>query len=155
NYFPNSLNKGGCPFTASAEKGGFVHVPEAVAGRKVRERSESFKDFYSQAALFLHSMAPPERSHIVKALQFELGKVLRKEIRQRTVEVLGRIDGALAADVAGGLGLGAPRKAEAPRPPTGRTVDKSPALSMLGPTQMEVIAKAGLGGKKVAVLVDK
>ena len=85
NYHPNSLG-GGCPFLASAERGGYTHVAEPVAGRKVRERSESFKDFYSQAALFLHSMSPPERSHIVKACQLELGKVTRKDSYWKIVE---------------------------------------------------------------------
>ena len=42
-YFPNSLGRG-CPALSGLEEGGYVHYAERVEGRKVRERSESFKD---------------------------------------------------------------------------------------------------------------
>jgi hypothetical protein len=57
NYFPNSLG-GGCPMTAPENLGGSVHYTEKVEGHKVRERSESFKDHFSQATMFWMGMVP-------------------------------------------------------------------------------------------------
>jgi catalase len=104
NYFPNSLG-GGCPMAALG-KGGYVHVPARTEGAKTRARSESFLDHFSQAAMFLNSMSPPERQHLVDACRFELGKVVRKEIRERVVsQIFARIDPAFAADVARAIGV--------------------------------------------------
>jgi len=107
NYFPNSLG-GGCPVLAPQEMGGYVHHAEKVEGRKVRERSESFKDFYSQATMFWNSQSPPEKEHIVQALQFELGMVESKEVRQRMLGRLAYVDAQLAAWVAQGIGVEVP-----------------------------------------------
>lgn len=82
NYWPNSL-AGGCPMMAPENMGGYVHHAERVEGHKIRARSESFNDHYSQATLFWNSMTEPEKKHIVKAAHFELGKVMSKEIRRR------------------------------------------------------------------------
>ena len=53
------------------------HVVSATldAGDKVRQRSETFADHYSQARLFWRSMSEPEQRHIVNAFTFELSKV--------------------------------------------------------------------------------
>ncbi|ATB32142.1 catalase [Melittangium boletus] len=137
NYFPNSLG-GGCPFLASAEQGAYRHFPEKVTGEKIRKRAESFQDHFSQAGLFFRSMSKPEREHIILALQFELGKVEREEVRKRVVDqILVNIDSELATEVAEGLGLPVPvmtavkgkieKVAESLGVPR---LDKSPALSM-------------------------
>ncbi|HET6346009.1 MAG TPA: catalase, partial [Myxococcota bacterium] len=104
NYSPNSI-AGGCPMSAGAAHGGFVHFPEAVEGTKTRERPESFADHFSQATLFWTSMTPPERRHIVNAFGFELGKVRRVHIRERVVGLLAHIDGELARQVAEKIGV--------------------------------------------------
>jgi catalase len=72
-YSPNSLG-GGCPRTASAEEGGYVHYTEKVDGRKIRERSESFKDHFSQATMFWHSITKPEQDRLVSAIHFRAGQ---------------------------------------------------------------------------------
>ena len=51
NYEPNSLG-GGCPMQKMMQEGGFVSHPEAMDGTKIRARSPSFSDHFSQAALF-------------------------------------------------------------------------------------------------------
>jgi catalase len=108
NYFPNSLG-GGCPMMAPESAGGYVHYMEKVDGRKVRERSESFKDHFSQATLFWNSMSSFEQKRIVKALHFELGKVESKEVRVRMVnEILNNISHELAAKTAEGIGVDPP-----------------------------------------------
>jgi catalase len=95
-------------------------------------RSESFADHFSQAALFYNSMSQPEKDHIAAAYQFELGKVTKPEIRARVVnEIIANFDAKLAAQVAEGLGLPAPKKGTAKL--TGPK--ESPALSLLNRVQ--------------------
>lgn len=123
NYTPNSLG-GGCPAIAGADETAFRHLTEAVSGHKIRKRSPSFEDHYSQAALFWHSMAEWEQQHIVEAFRFELGKVMTKEVRERTVAQLARVDQTLAVAVAEGIGVAPPKTAADTPKPT-----PSPALS--------------------------
>ncbi|MEU6254642.1 catalase [Streptomyces sp. NPDC047043] len=123
NYFPNSLG-GGCPAHAGVDGHAYTHYAERVDGAKIRKRSESFKDHYSQPAMFLHSMADWERQHIVAAFRFELGKVGARTVRARTVEQLAKVDAELAAEVARGVGV--------PEPAVQQSAHKldSPALSL-------------------------
>jgi catalase len=107
-YSPNSL-AGGCPMTASAAEGAFVHHAERVDGRKVRARSDSFQDHFSQATMFWHSISAPEQDHLVEAAHFELGKVETMAVRERMVhEFFNRIDHQLAVRVAQGIGVEPP-----------------------------------------------
>ncbi|MER5434464.1 catalase [Streptomyces sp. NPDC002588] len=107
NYFPNSLG-GGCPAHAGVDGEAITHYAERVDGAKIRRRSPSFQDHYSQPALFWNSMADWEKQHIVQAFRFELGKVETREIRSRTVEQLAHVDGGLATQVARGIGVAEP-----------------------------------------------
>ncbi len=106
-YNPNSLGNG-CPFQAGAMKGGFTSFNERIDASKVRDRSPSFFDFFSQATLFYNSQSEPEKNHIVDALRFELGKVDTVAIRERMLGILTHVDKGLAAQVAYGLGLHIP-----------------------------------------------
>ena len=106
NYEPNSIN--GAPKETPAEKGGYVHYPAKVEGSKVRERSKSFGDHYTQAALFFNSLSVTEREHIRQALQFELGKVTKKDVQQRMIDHLSKVDQQLATLVGTYLGIKAP-----------------------------------------------
>lgn len=144
-YHPNTLG-GGCPFQAGMMKGGFTSYAEKIDASKVRERSESFRDHFSQATLFYNSQSQPEKNHIISALSFELGKVQTVAIRQRMLGILSLIDKDLAGQVGFKLGLAVPKPerpinksipADAPveqyeskivKPP----LDKSAALSMAG-----------------------
>lgn len=156
NYFPNSLRQG-CPMTASQEAGGFVHHMEKVEGHKVRERSDSFKDYFSQAKLFYDSMSEPEKKHILEAFHFELGKVQDKSIRQRMVYMLANVDRTLANEVAKGIGV-SDRSDESmirevakdalPRAKAKRSVNVSPALSQ------ENLKGSSIKGRKIAILID-
>ncbi|MCP9205927.1 catalase [Streptomyces sp. NEAU-Y11] len=123
-YSPNSLG-GGCPAIAGPDGYAFSHYAERVDGAKIRKRSASFQDHYSQAALFWNSMSAWERRHIVDAFRFELGKVGTVEIRERTVGELARIDHGLATAVAEGIGIAVP----APGPDDHKPL-ASPALSL-------------------------
>ncbi|UKB81489.1 catalase [Chryseobacterium sp. MEBOG07] len=103
-YEPNSIG-GGCPYQAMMKEGGFASHQERISGTKVRARSKSFVDHYSQAKLFYNSQSEPEKKHIQKALIFELSKVTIPEIRERVVGQLGYINMDLAEKVADKLGL--------------------------------------------------
>jgi catalase len=159
-YQPNTLG-GGCPFQAGADMGGFVSYAEKMDGQKVRARSASFFDHFSQATLFYNSQSEPEQDHIVKALRFELGKVETPAIRERMVYVLSQIDTTLAGCVADGLGINVPTKIDGPLnmsiPADGnpkqfqpkrndKEVGTSPALSMAN------TLKDSIKTRKVAVL---
>src|SRR5690606_24065323 len=112
-YHPNSLG-GGCPFQAKMSEGGFVSHPEKIEGKKIRTRSKSFLDFFSQPRLFYQSQTDVEKKHIVDAFSFELGKVKREEIREHIVRLLTQVDDDLASRVAKKLGVDYPREPERP-----------------------------------------
>lgn len=140
NYSPNSLG-GGCPMTASAAAGGYVHYAERVDGHKVRARSQSFQDHFSQATLFWNSLSAVEKEHLVEAAHFELGKVETMAVRERMVKLFNEIDHDLAKRVAAGIGVIPP--SQAVRPNHGR---QSPALSQ------ENAVKDTAKSRRVAIL---
>ncbi|PPS64390.1 catalase HPII [Pseudomonas sp. BRM28] len=146
-YEPNSID-GGWPKETppAAQDGGFETYPERIEAHKVRQRSPSFGDHFSQARLFFQSMSPTEQEHIISAYSFELGKVEREHIRAREVnEILANIDLKLAARVAQNLGLPAPKAGTVDVKP--QSLKASPALS-----QMNLLGE-GIKGRKVAILV--
>lgn len=112
-YSPNSLG-GGYPSQVKAADGGFRSYTEKIDARKIRERSRSFFDHYTQATLFFNSQSAPEKQHMIDALRFELGKVDTVAIRQRMIGILTQVDKDLAAQVAYGLGLEVPAGPEQP-----------------------------------------
>ncbi|WP_432221936.1 catalase [Flavobacterium sp. TMP13] len=113
NYHPNSL-AGGCPFQAKVSEGGFSSFEERIDSHKTRGRSESFNDHFGQAKLFFNSQTDAEKSHIVRALRFELGKVETTAIRVRMLGLLSQVDQKLAEQVAKGLGATVPPVLERP-----------------------------------------
>ncbi len=144
NYHPNSIG-GGFPKPASMADS-FSHFRERINGSKVRERSESFSDHFSQARLFLDSLSEAERRHLTNALRFELSKVTLRPVRQRVVdEILAPIDYALALEIAEAVDVNRPdsRKERAKR----SSMKTSPALSMV-PIRQPTIAT-----RRVAALV--
>ncbi len=153
-YHPNSI-AGGCPHLASVDEGAYRHYTQRVDGATIRQRSESFKDFYGQATLFYNSMSEWEKQHIADALTFELGKVEREYIRERVIEQLGHVDHGLATQVAEGLGLAAPAEAQQNH---GRF---SPALSLadqpgsLHTRKVAVLAADGVDGAALEQVLGK
>ncbi|KQN36312.1 hydroperoxidase [Pedobacter sp. Leaf41] len=106
-YGPNGIANQD-PQQVKAADGGFVSYNERIDAKKIRARSRSFFDHFSQARLFFNSQSDPEKNHIIDALSFELGKVKAVEIRERMLAVLAQIDRGLAAEVAYALGLHIP-----------------------------------------------
>ncbi|ANH83780.1 catalase HPII [Niabella ginsenosidivorans] len=108
-YSPNSIG-GGCPFLSREAEGGFTSYAERIDARKIRGRSKSFLDHFSQAILFYNSQSAPEQQHIKDAFSFELSRVTIPEIRQRMVNTLTNVNRELAQYVASRLGLPVPKK---------------------------------------------
>ena len=123
-YHRNGLNANQ-PEPAPVELGGYESYQEKIEGGKIRGRSESFLDFYSQAKLFYNSLAPFEQQHLKDALCFELGKCKSGMVKNNAVALLNHIDRQVAEEVAGKIG------AELPEENLEVKSDKkSPALSM-------------------------
>ena len=149
NYHPNSIG-GGCPMLAPETMGGYAHYPARVEGRKIRERSESFADHYSQATLFWNSLSEPEKKHLVKAVRFELSKVERREIRQRQVNNYANVDPDFARRICEGIDVDPPTPSPR-KEATGlgrRSAKSSAALSMANTVMSPK-------GRQVAALVDE
>ncbi len=140
-YGPNILS-GGAPQQATAAQGGFSSYAEPMAGHKVRRRSQSFLDHYSQARLFWNSQSDPEKSHLVNALRFELSKVQSELVRTRTLMQLAQVDDELVARVAAGLGAAVPT----PNGPLnlGVPADADPASYQSRPVQPQTGSSAAL-----------
>lgn len=112
-YFPNSL-MGSCPHLATMAEGGFTHFEERIDAKKVRGRSESFSDHFSQPALFYRSLADWEKEHVAGAYSFELGKCTNADIVSRMLYMISQIDTDLAKTVSKNLGMPIPKNVELP-----------------------------------------
>ncbi|MDO5534398.1 MAG: catalase, partial [Propionibacteriaceae bacterium] len=144
-YEPNGWSGDDRGPRADAETGMRTH-PHPVEGAKVRERSETFADHYSQARQFYVSQTPVEQQHIIDAYAFELGKCEEAPVRERVLAHLRNVHADLAQGVADGLGMPLPEPAPAAVEP--RTdLPPSDALSILknGPDSF--------AGRKLGVLV--
>ena len=108
-YEPNTL-AGNFPSQTAPEDGGFASYQEKIDANKIRARSDSFTDHFTQAALFFNSQSDYEQTHIINAISFELGKVEVSSIRERVVYVLNQIENKLAQGVADNLGIEIPAK---------------------------------------------
>lgn len=144
NYEPNSLSPESPRENPHA---GFATYPATQGGDKVRVRSETFNDHYSQARLFFRSMTTPEQKHIVNAFAFELGKVEISDVRCRVLGHLKNVDAQLCDWVEQALGMpGLAYDITPARDPIGMA--PSPALSLLAK------ARPTLAGRKIGVLVS-
>jgi catalase len=141
-YFPNTLGDD-CPKPVPREEGGYVHYMEKVEGKKIRGRSEKFKDFYSQARSFYNSMSDPEKQHIISAFHFEVGKVESKEVRQKMVDQFANVDKGLAVAIAKGVGVSPPSDGA-----DSSAADNFPSFSM------ENTVKDTVKTRKVAILAE-
>ncbi|MFO7719469.1 MAG: catalase [Gillisia sp.] len=161
-YFPNSIG-GGCPHLAKMAEGGFTSYEERIDGKKVRDRSESFSDHFSQPALFYRSLTKTEQNHVAEAYSFELGKCTYDHIKERMLWLINQIDESLAKTVSKNLGLDIPKKIDEPinqaigadadikKHQPGKKkmyLDKSPALSQTH------LKSDSIATRKIAVLVS-
>lgn len=178
-YFPNMLS-GGCPHLSKMAEGAFTSYEERIDAKKIRTRSESFSDHFSQPALFYRSLAKWEQEHVANAYTFELGKCKQDSIKQRMLWLIAQIDTDLSKTVAKGLGMKVPKSIDEPinqaigadadvkkHQPGAKMnyLDKSPALSQantkfnsIATRQIAVLAADGFNManlKKMQSLAEK
>jgi len=148
NYEPNSIAP---EAPRECHSTGFASHPSpypAAQNERVRARSESFGDHYSQARQFYLSQTAPEREHIAGAFAFELGKVSRPAIRARMLAHLNIIHQDLGGQVAAALGMEIePDLVHAFKEP--KSLKPSPALSLVGK------APQNIKGRKIGLLVTE
>ncbi|WP_062233465.1 catalase [Fictibacillus sp. FJAT-27399] len=153
-YHKNSLENND-PAPATEEEGGYAHYQEKVEGRKVQQRSDSFKDHFSQAKLFWNSMSEVEKQHIIKAFRFEVGKVKSKSVQQQVVNLFSHVDADLAEQIAAGVGVKVSNSAQ----PSQETAS-SPALSQENTIKapatrkVAILAEDGFNFEEVSGLKD-
>ena len=152
-YSPNFLAMNS-PMPAAE---GYVHCEEKVEGVVVRRRSETFKDFFGQAALFWNSMSEPEKQHIIDAFHFEVGSVRDLRVRQRVVDMFANVDRDLAAQIANLVGASAPAPGIAVGKPGSM---RSPAVSQqntprhAATRKVAVLAEDGFSCRELFAVAD-
>lgn len=160
-YEPNTLANG-CPFQAKMLEGGFASYAEKIDAKKIRGRSPSFFDHFSQATLFYHSQSEAEQNHLVAALSFELGKVEREDIKVRVLGLLSQVDPSLASRVSDAIGVSVPKKLEEPinrsygadtDPKTCQPKSVHPTLKKSEALSMSHTRKDSIKTRQIAILV--
>jgi catalase len=144
NYSPNSQAPDG---PHQDPKTGFQSAVVHEEGDKLRVRSKTFSDHYSQARQFFYSQTDTEQAHIIAAFTFELSKVMGKAIRNRVLGQLRNVDPKIAQRVAAGLGHRGAIDAVATTQSVRTDLKNSSALSILAK------AKPSLEGRVVGCLV--
>eukprot|EP00048_Salpingoeca_helianthica_P021769 m.248957 g.248957 ORF g.248957 m.248957 type:complete len:766 (-) comp63856_c0_seq1:49-2346(-) len=125
---------------------GFRSLPgEPTDCGKLRARSATFADHYSQARQFYISQTETEQKQIVGGFVFELSKVKREDLRTRMLSRLVNVDASLVAAVAAGLGMPVPAAAPPVRPVLDLPPSKALSILLNGPSS--------LAGRVVGVLV--
>jgi catalase len=160
-YQPNTTGNND-PVQVKAADGGFTSYNERIDARKVRARSKSFFDHFSQARLFFNSQSTAEKNHIVDALSFELGKVKTVAIREKMIGRLLQVDQNLAEKVAIALGLKVPKATVDPgnmsvpadgNPKDYQSIEVDTKLKSSAALSMQNTPKDSIKTRKIAFLV--
>jgi len=155
-YFPNRLG-GGCPMHSPEAADAFVSYAEKVDGAKIRVRSDSFSDHFSQATQFWNSMSDWEQEHIADAFSFELNQVENEEVRHHVMnELLVNIADALAQAVSAQTGIRVARvgtsKNPTPSAPTPSGPLRAEAKDLSSPALSQDKPGDTIKGRRIAIL---
>ena len=155
-YFPNRLG-GGCPMHSREAADAFVSRAEKIDAAKIRQRSESFNDHFSQATMFWNSMSDWEKNHIAAAFAFELNQVENEEVRHHVMnELLVNVADTLAEAVSVQTGIaiapvGTPKN-PTPSAPTPSGPLRKNAKDLTSPAlSMDKLAE-NIKGRRIAIL---
>lgn len=113
-WYHNNSMADNTPHTTPPEEGGYKHYPEKVEGYKIRARSKSFDDHFSQPRIFWNSMSPVEKQHLIKSLSFQIGSVENVSVRQQAVDMLVNVDQKMSYIVADNVGVNRPEGTNVP-----------------------------------------
>ena len=151
NYEPNSLADHGEQGGPRESDQGFstvaINDERNDGNEKLRVRSDTFADHYSQARLFYRSQTDIEQAHLRSALVFELSKVTIDAVRTRVLANLRNIDENMAARVADGLAIDLPAASKPAKPPVDMKVSDALSIVKQGDVPMT--------GRKVGLLFDE
>ena len=151
NYEPNSLadhgEKGGPRESDQGFRTVAINDERNDGNEKLRIRSDTFADHYSQARLFYRSQTDIEQAHLRSALVFELSKVTIDAVRTRVLANLRNIDEDMAARVADGLAIDLPAASKPAKPPVDMKVSDALSIVKQGDVPMT--------GRKVGLLFDE
>jgi catalase len=102
NYWPNRFEAGPpIPHAKNPSVQAFTDPPMPITGNnKSRFRGDKFAEHHSQAQLFLNSLTPIEKQHLVNAIGFELSHCDDPLVYERAIPRLVDIDPELAKAVA-------------------------------------------------------
>ncbi|MBN8192748.1 catalase [Bacillus sp. NTK074B] len=151
-YHNNSLAQN-TPAPASKEEGGYTHYQEKMEGRKVRARSESFKDHFSQATMFWNSMSKPEKEHIVQAFSFELGKVKSKSVQKQVVNMFANVSRELAKGFAEAINVEVPEGEESRVTKSSKALSQENTIKKPATRKVGVIVGNGFKGEEVDMVL--
>lgn len=153
NYHSNSLADN-TPYETSPEEGGYEHYPQKVEGNVIRNRSGSFKDYYSQTRIFWNSLTPIEKQHTIEAFSYQLGKVKNESVRQQNVNLLANVDQELASLVADNIGVNPPDGTNVPVSTSYSSLSQYNAPRSASTQKVGVLIGNGFNGQEVANILN-
>lgn len=137
-YHNNSLDDN-TPFTTPPEEGGYQHYPTKVEGHVTRERSgKAIDDYYTQPRIFWNSLTSIEKQHMIEALNFQIGSVKSKSVRQQCADMLVNVDQEMANIVADNVGVKRPDGTNVP------VTTQYPSLSQASTPKFAYSLKVGV-----------
>jgi len=123
---------------------GYTEHPQKVVGIKQRLRAPKFQEHFNQAQLFLNSLKPHEKAHLVAAYSFELAHCDDPVVYENYTKLLNNIDIDFARAVATNVGGVVPSK----------PIRKNEGLKSRGISQMDFMPKVPtIASRRVAILV--
>lgn len=152
-YHNNSINQNS-PRTVSAAEGGFEHYQEKIEARKIRARSESFEDHFSQPAMFYNSMSDFEKKQIIEGFSFELSKVKSVEIRQQVTDMLGNINHQLMKAVADNIGTEYSQAKEVGYKKISKALSQANTIKKPDTLKIGIVIGEGTNEKELATVLE-
>jgi len=124
---------------------------EQLDGVKVRNRSESFTDFFSQATQFWESQTDVEQGHLVDAFSFGLSGVNVVSVRSRILANLAQVSTDLVTQICANLGIPVPAATSLRR--RTKAIIPYPSLSAMKSRKLATPVFTGALTRRVAILV--
>lgn len=153
NYHKNSIANN-TPHTTPPEEGGYEHYPEKVEGRKIRARSETFKDYFSQPRILWNSMTAVEKQHLIEALSYQIGSVKRESVRQQAVDLLVNVDKEMACMIADNVGVDRPGGTNVPVSTSYPSLSIASTPSYAYSLKVGVLIGNGFNGKEITNVLN-
>ncbi|MBM7599494.1 catalase [Virgibacillus halotolerans] len=153
NYHKNSLGDN-TPYTVPPEEGGYKDYPGKVDGYKIRARSESFKDYFSQPRIFWNSLTPVEKQHTIEGLSYQVGSVKSESVRQQVVDILVNVDKEMANIVADNVGVDRPSGSNVPVSTSYPSLSQSNTPKYAYTQKVGILIGDGFNGNEVTKVLN-